>query len=265
MPNPDPSARDRVLDFELELDALVSEEVATHEWGRAFLSPSLPLVWDASWVLIEWPGVTAAEAGAIADEALAGFGHRTVAFYGEGDGARAAAEIEALPGWTVERTLYMVLAAETAAAAASAQRPPAVIERPLAACADLRRELILGEFPPATADAEETAEQLLELDRRYGPGGGDRWFLSPPKSPASACRLFARGEIAQVEDVGTLAAARERGLARAVVEAAVAAARAGGAETIFLTADAADWPQLMYARLGFEPAGELTVLRRKPS
>ncbi|HEX6665143.1 MAG TPA: GNAT family N-acetyltransferase [Solirubrobacterales bacterium] len=256
-----PSTRDQVLDFELELDLAVSDEVTAHEWGRAFLSPSLPLVWDASWVLIERPGLSAAEVGAIADEVLAGFAHRTAAFYGEEDGARAAAEIDALPGWTVERTLYMVLSAEGAETTALPRAE--AVERPLAACADLRRALILGELP--AAGAAETAEQLLELDRRYGLAGGDRWLVSPPESPASVCRLFARGEVAQVEDVGTLAAARERGLARAVVETAIAAARADGAGTIFLTADADDWPQLMYARLGFEPVGEIVVLRRKPS
>ncbi|HVQ60053.1 MAG TPA: GNAT family N-acetyltransferase [Solirubrobacterales bacterium] len=253
--------RNELLGFELELDALTCDETVAHDWGRAFLTPSLPLVWDASWALIERPGLSAAQVGAIADEALTGFAHRTVAFYGEEDGTRAAAEIEALPGWAVERTLYMELGADGAEATGAPRAE--TVECPLDACADLRRALILGELPDP--GAAETAEQLLELDRRYGLAGGDRWFVSPPSDPASACRLFARGEIAQVEDVGTLAAARERGLARAVVEAAIAAARAGGAETIFLTADADDWPQLMYARLGFEPVGEIVVLRRKPS
>ena len=37
-----------------------------------------------------------------------------------------------------------------------------------------------------------------------------------------------------------------------------------GDTTIFLTAEAADWPQLFYARLGFETVGEITILRRRP-
>ena len=57
---------------------------------------------------------------------------------------------------------------------------------------------------------------------------------------------------------------RERGHAKAIVLAAVAAAQAAGDATIFLTADAADWPQLMYAKLGFEEVGDLTILRRRP-
>jgi GNAT superfamily N-acetyltransferase len=259
--------RDELLGFELELDALTCDEVVVHDWGRAFLTPSLPAVWDASWVLIERPGASADAVAAIADEALAGFAHRTVAFSGEEDGARVAAEIDALPGWTVERTLYMVWDehSEEARQALAAAPAHAVAERPLAALEDLRRELIRDELPAPPPDPEATAEQLLELDRRYGPAAGDRWFLAPAAEPASACRLFRRGEIAQVEEVATLAAARERGLARATVSAALATARSEGAKTIFLTADADDWPQLMYARLGFKPIGEITVLRRKPS
>jgi GNAT superfamily N-acetyltransferase len=255
--------RDQLLDFELALDAATSDEVNAHEWGRAFLTPSLPQVWDASWVLIERPGLAAAEVEAIAEEALADFAHRTVAFYGDDDGRRAATEVEVLTGWTVERTLYMTWTGEMTPVATPQAHE--VLESPLAACEDLRRELIRAELPSGDAAAGETAEQLLELDHRYGASGGDRWFFAPAGRPASTCRLLTQSEIAQVEDVGTLAAARERGLARAVVEAAIAAARGGGAKTIFLTADADDWPQLMYARLGFEPVGEITVLRRKPS
>jgi len=81
----------------------------------------------------------------------------------------------------------------------------------------------------------------------------------------SACRLLRDGNgIGQVEEVGTLTRARERGYAKATVLAAIAAAQAAGDETIFLTAEAADWPQLFYARLGFETVGEITVLRRRP-
>jgi len=57
---------------------------------------------------------------------------------------------------------------------------------------------------------------------------------------------------------------RARGYARAIVLSTIAAAQAAGDTTIFLTAEAADWPQLFYARLGFETVGDLTVLRRRP-
>jgi len=106
--------------------------------------------------------------------------------------------------------------------------------------------------------------QLLERDRRLGEFAGDRWFVAPAGDPAAACRLLRADGVAQVEDVGTLPRARRRGLAQAVVLAAVAAARRDGADEIVIAADADDWPHQLYAKLGFEPVGEATVLRRLP-
>ncbi|MBN9624301.1 MAG: hypothetical protein J0H06_15375, partial [Actinobacteria bacterium] len=80
----------------------------------------------------------------------------------------------------------------------------------------------------------------------------------------SCCCLLSDGRIGQVEEVATRLDSRERGYAKAIVLAAVAAAQADGNALVFLTAEAADWPQLMYANLGFETVGDLTVLRRRP-
>jgi ribosomal protein S18 acetylase RimI-like enzyme len=136
----------------------------------------------------------------------------------------------------------------------------------LAEIEGLRRAITIEEsIPNDIPQPEETAEQLLELDRRYGVAGGDRWFAAPAEGePLSCCRLLRGGGVAQVEDVGTLSRGRERGYAKAVIGAAIAAARAEAAATIFLIADAADWPQLLYGRLGFETVGEITILRRRP-
>jgi hypothetical protein len=40
----DPATTRRLLDFELALDAAVSERLVETEWGRAFLSPGLELI-----------------------------------------------------------------------------------------------------------------------------------------------------------------------------------------------------------------------------
>jgi GNAT superfamily N-acetyltransferase len=129
----------------------------------------------------------------------------------------------------------------------------------------LRRALIAEEMPAEVEELEATVDQLFDISGRYGDAGGDRWFVAPAEGePLSACRLLRQGSIAQVEDVGTLERARERGYAKAIVLAAVAAAQAADDATIFLTAEAADWPQLLYARLGFETVGDLTILRRRP-
>jgi hypothetical protein len=252
--------RDELLEFELSLDRRSNEEVVEYRWGRAFLSPSLPFAWDANWALIERSGVSAAEVVAAADESLAGCAHRAVAIRDEAEGERLSREIAALPGWEVERNLYMLLRE-----AADPEPGGDVRETPLAGCEDLRRELIRGELPADLDDLEETADQLLEMGRRTGEAGGDRWFVAPPEEPAAACCLLSGGEIGQVEDVGTLAPARGRGLAKAVIGGAIAASREAGHRHTFIVADADDWPRLLYGKLGFETCGVLHVLRKPPT
>ena len=140
-------------------------------------------------------------------------------------------------------------------------------EVPLAEIEGLRRALIAEETAPTgvAGAARRRSTSCFEIDRRYGAAGGDRWFIAPAAGePLSCCRLLSDGRIGQVEDVGTRADSRERGYAKAIVLAAVAAAQADGNAPIFLTAEAADWPQLMYAKLGFETVGDLTILRRRP-
>jgi GNAT superfamily N-acetyltransferase len=257
------SDRDRLLAFELALDEKVCDEVHRESWGRLFLTPSTPLIWDANWVGIEEVGLTIEQLVAIGDDALGGegFGHRTICLLDEADGHRVGEEIEAAaarwPRWEVERTRYMLWCGGRV-------EPGAAREVRLDEIEGLRRALNT-ELMPTGGDGPAAARQLLEIDRRYGAPGGDRWFVAPATGePQSACRLLRADGIAQVEDVATLAPARERGYAKAIVTAAVAAAQAAGDETIFLTAEAADWPQLFYARLGFETVGDLTVLRRRP-
>jgi ribosomal protein S18 acetylase RimI-like enzyme len=275
--------RDELLAFELGLDERVCDEVRPMPWGRLFLTPSLPLIWDANWVALEREGSALEEVVAIADEALggAGYEHRTVAVLDEAEGKRLAAELEAdpgrWPGWEVERDRYMVWrgyddepeaerSQKAADSAANCERSGAAArEVRLGEIEGLKAAIAVEQTAPDLGHlAEETAAQLAELDRRYGLAAGDRWFVAPAAGePLSCCRLLRGGSLAQVEDVATLARGRERGYAKAVVRAAIAAARADAAATIFLIADAADWPQLLYGRLGFETVGEITVLRRR--
>jgi GNAT superfamily N-acetyltransferase len=127
------------------------------------------------------------------------------------------------------------------------------------------RKAIIDESMPPDGGGQAAVDQLFENDRRYGLAGGDRWFVAPAEGePMSACRLLRNDDIGQVEEVGTLEPARDRGLGRTVITTAIAASQAAGDQVIFLTADAADWPQLLYARMGFETVGDLTVLRRRP-
>lgn len=79
--------RDRLLEFELELDKRSNEQVVEYDWGRAFLSPGLPLAWDANWALIERPRMTGKEVVAAADECLADYAHRAIAIKDETEDA----------------------------------------------------------------------------------------------------------------------------------------------------------------------------------
>jgi GNAT superfamily N-acetyltransferase len=280
------SDRDEFLAFELALDEKVYDEVRAESWGRLFLTPSLPLIWDASWVGIERTGLSVDEVIAIADRALGGAGlaHRTICLLDEADGVRLGEAVEAeparWPGWKVERNRYMAwrggdavtiahkgppVSSQKSADSAEKCERAGVREVGLEEIAGLRRRLIAESMPKGVDQLEATVDQLLELEGRYGEAGGDRWFVAPAAGqPLAACRLFRQGRIGQVEDVATRADARGRGLAKAVVLAAVATSQAAGDTATFLSADAADWPQLLYARLGFEAAGDVTVLRRRP-
>ncbi len=255
--------RDELLAFELRLDERVCDQVHRLPWGRLFLTPSTPLIWDANWIAIEQVGLSVEQLVAIGDEALGseGIGHRTIALIDEADGRRVRLEVEEHADrwsrWEVERDRFMAWRDGEAA-------PGDAREVKLAEIEGLRKEL-LAETMPADGGGAAAVEQLLDLDRRYGEAAGDRWFVAPARGePLSACRLMRGGGISQVEEVVTLARARERGYARATVLAAVAAAQEAGDRAIFLVADAADWPQLLYGRLGFETVGEITILRRRP-
>jgi ribosomal protein S18 acetylase RimI-like enzyme len=78
------------------------------------------------------------------------------------------------------------------------------------------------------------------------------------------CKLWRRGGVAQVEDVVVLPAARGRGFGRAVVTAAIAAARTMELELLFIVADDDDWPKELYAKLGFQHVGRLRIFDRRP-
>jgi hypothetical protein len=270
----DRATRDRLLAFERSLDRQVCDETAAMEWGTAYLTPSLPAVWHASSISLERTGIDPDEAAALADEALGGAGlrHRTVVPCDEEDGRRLAAAFEDRPGWEVERVQYMTWDPERRSSLDRDRRPkderrlgtPAARETSLAEILPLREHLHRELTSPGAFPVGEVVAQLLELDRRFVAAAGDRWFVAPAEGePASACVLFGGAGICQVEDVGTVASERGRGLAQSVVMATLAEAQSADPEVIYLAADADDWPRLMYEKLGFSGVGEVHVLLRR--
>ena len=263
MSSSDTALFDRCYEFALEFETHIAEQVDDYPWGTAYLSPGIPKVWDASWLLVEQAGLSAEEIAVIADEVLgpAGFDHRTVAMRDPAERDRIAPGLEAL-GWEQDSAVYMALRRDP-------DREPAVGAEEVrhADILELRRQLIRGDLPSSeAATAADTVEQLLEWDRRVGAVGGDRWFAArgPGGGFASCCCLLARGGIGQVENVGTLPEAREQGLARAVTLAAARASVVDGNDLTFTSALVDDWPRLMYDRLGFDAVGVDWAYRLRP-
>ena len=117
-------------------------------------------------------------------------------------------------------------------------------------------------FATATTQAEpwgkdpEVVRGLGEQDRMLFESVGARFFaIRRYNRLVSGCELYSDGRTAQVEEVGTLERHRGRGLATAIVVAASKEALREGCDLVFLVADDADWPKVMYRRIGFRPLG----------
>jgi ribosomal protein S18 acetylase RimI-like enzyme len=171
-------------------------------------------------------------------------------------GSRLARDL-ARAGWNVYRLRVMVRDREperTVAPGAGGEVDRASGARALAA---FRREQPFGW-------QEEAVQQLTAMDERYSRATRARDFASPLDDPAAACRLYTENGLAQIDEVGTLERRRRRGYASAAVTAAAETAAAEGCDPIFLLTDASDWPQHLYARLGFSPIGELYEFLKLP-
>jgi GNAT superfamily N-acetyltransferase len=167
-------------------------------------------------------------------------------------------------GWERQRTLFMALRSDPSAALRDARaRRLGEDELRSLQLACLRQEIVgpsvPAELPALLADAQAQL-RATTASERFGAG-------QPGAEPASSCTLFLDGDVggrrvATVEAVATLREHREQGLARAAVSMALRAAGEWGADLIVVGADADDWPQLMYASLGFRALGRRWLLTR---
>jgi GNAT superfamily N-acetyltransferase len=187
---------------------------------------------------------------ALADDCLDHLPHRHVVL----DDGAAAERLQPdflAAGWSAERILFMALGRDPDRPARSelAREVSGDPLRDLERRIDEREEHARG-WPPGSAEVVSAGAEALRAGTRARCfGAGEDGEL------VSSCTLFLRGRVAMLDNVGTLAPYRGRGLARAVVSAAVDAARADGCELIVVPADADDWPRQLYERIGFEPLG----------
>ncbi|HEU4354481.1 MAG TPA: GNAT family N-acetyltransferase [Actinomycetota bacterium] len=216
-------------------------------WGMAYLDDRFPLRWDSNllWADASLKGVRAADVAAECDRVLGGEGlaHRNLLVEDEDSAQRIAPGLAGM-GYEWDRLVTMVHHREPARA------PTALVDEvDVDTYIPIVREALRPE-PYATSQA--VIDQLTE-HRRVLADIGARFFVAYVEGEAAGrCELYITEGIAQVEDVGTVPAFRNRGLGSAVVMRAVAEARAAGAEVVFLNADADDWPMELYARLGFD-------------
>jgi ribosomal protein S18 acetylase RimI-like enzyme len=238
---------ERIHRFFRHAEEGVCDEVASTAHGTALLTPSLPLVWQVNAIRVEDPDASARDLMQEAEEVQRAFGHRKLVIHDEQLGARLSGEFAAA-GWNVFRVLIMLRRRPADRAPEPGAGAEVGKEVGAAALAAFRREQPFGW-------QDEAVRQLAEMDARYDRILGARDFGSPPADPACACRLYTHDGLGQVDEVGTVEARRRRGHARAAVAAAADAAVDAGCEAVFMVTDAADWPQELYRRLGFDEIG----------
>jgi GNAT superfamily N-acetyltransferase len=191
---------------------------------------------------------------AVADRWLEGLPHRFLRVDDEA-GARALEGGLVRAGWQRSRTVMMLRDPGPAPALDPRARPITPAEHEAVMLANVS----VGDY--GVEASPELPGLLVDAEQRMLAGTSSLMFGAGEDGDLqSMCELYLDSDVegvrmAMVEQVATLPAYRERGLAKAVVSAAIAAARDWGAELITVPADADDWPQIIYAGLGFENVG----------
>lgn len=220
-------------------------------FGTAVLTPELPLRYDSNLLYVDRPVSSPEELAAEADRIFseAGLRHRAILFRHAEEGERVAA---GLPGWAPERHVVM----------AQLHEPEPVDTDGVAELGHQgvrsARERMISSYSWGTP---AVAAQLLDYKPLLGRWVTVRSFGALEDGVVvSYADLYVDGREAQIEDVATLPEHRGRGHAKAVVTRATDEARSSGADFVFLVADAEDWPQELYRRLGFEIVGRYVKL-----
>jgi RimJ/RimL family protein N-acetyltransferase/GNAT superfamily N-acetyltransferase len=246
-------SRDRIRDFRLRLQECAAERTVATEHGLGVFCDSAPVVYDANFLRADVLA-PAEQLAAEADAVMEPFFHRRVIT--EGEGAALAAEFASL-GWS--RSTHVIM---------EHRREPdrvvdtnAVREVPIGAIQDAHTEGTLAEPHGDSV----LAEQLFLAKRRVAAAVPTRFFATYDGDRVTAyCELRNDGEVAQIEDVNTLADYRGRGLGRVVVQRALEEGRRA-ARVVFIEALADDWPRDLYAKLGFDVADERHLFLRPGS
>lgn len=246
--------------FDRRLTERLSTDVVPFAGGVAYLDREFPRRFSANFLWVDDAGTAPVEHWIReADRILGanGFRHRTVVFHEPAAVERMAFGF-AEHGYVLDRGILMVQRGEPERVHDVAQVEEVAFEEARSLIEEVtRRE------PYATDD--ETVQMLTDYRGKLALTIGARFFMARVDGrPAGACELYVDGDEAQVESVDTLQEFRGRGLASAFVLRAAAEGRAAGAEWVHLWADADDWPQQWYARLGFREVARAVEFMRWP-
>jgi GNAT superfamily N-acetyltransferase len=244
--------------FDLARISMLSTRTVAFDGGTAFFDDHYPERYISNVVIVEAVDVPARRLLETADDLLgrAALAHRRIRVRDDDAAARSAPSVRAA-GYSDERTRVMVH-----------RRPP---DRPAALPVeetrfDDVRELMEEIYRRELPTAPETATRFVEQHARWDAILGTRRFVARLEGePVGQCELYAIGPDAQIEYVDTLEEHRGRGIARAVVLAALDAARSDGARHVFICADDDDWPKALSARLGFDPIAREWDFTRVPA
>lgn len=250
-----------VLAFDRGIRMRGAQRVVEIPGGVVVRHDELPSLYHLNAVLLGSLRGDAARLARLADEHLGDLGHRHIVI-DDADAAERVAPQLLASGWTRQRVVFMRFEREPDRPAHDGLAGEIHGER----ARELQLALLSEEAPrdaPAGTVASALAKLLVAGQEAVRAGTRSICFAAGDGGrPSSMCTLFIDGEMAMIDEVGTMRAARGRGLARAVVSAALKSARAEGCATIVIPADADDWPQLMYAGLGFEPLGRQVSFTR---
>jgi GNAT superfamily N-acetyltransferase len=224
--------------------------------GTAVFTPDHPTKWDLNLLVVDdASGLSAEELIAEAErvQAPAGLRHRKIQVLAGGEGL---ADGFTAAGWTAETIVVMALHGGDA----RGETPHAEVRE---TGFDAVSPLMEAWYRESMGAAE--ARDLVAADAESAERSGARYFLAERDGePGASCELLGFGGIGQVESVYTAAAHRGHGLASAVVRTAIAAARERGDDLVMIMADADDWPQRLYERLGFKTVDRYLNFTRKP-
>jgi ribosomal protein S18 acetylase RimI-like enzyme len=236
------------------IEALGTDDQGTWSGGEWYRARTLPQVYDANHVIVLEHGFTMSmeEVSAAADEIQAGLPNRIVEFVACPESEALAAGFRAA-GWLDEPLGVMVRHREPdrRVDTSSVRVVDAISMRPARAAS-------LTDEPWATPDAVEQVRDKQERVAERIPT--THLAVIDQGMVVSYCEVYKIDDIAQVESVATVPDYRRLGHARSVVTRALELT--ADRRLVFLCMDPTDWPQQLYARLGFDDIGRIARFRK---